>query len=466
MIKSNQRLINAFNIISDGIIIVLAYFFSLYIKFNFLDGIVSIDLWHYPYVLFPFIYAVAVVLTNIRMRMYGSFRFKRPMEEMLRIFLINGVWMLAFLSFLYIIKEFHFTREGLFLRYLSSCILLIAKKWLARMIMRGFRKRGFNQKHVVVLGNGHLARQYIEDINSNPHLGITIDGYVSKVEKEGLGKNLGAYEDLEQILAGMDVDELVVALEPREIGFIKYAIDCADKEGTRLSLIPLFSDYMPSHVSMNVVNNTKIIDMRATPLDNIGFAALKRLIDIVGSALGLVLLSPLLLVVAVGVKLSSPGPILFRQERIGLNKKPFKMLKFRSMRVNDSQETGWSRTDDPRRTKFGSFIRKYSIDELPQLINVLKGEMSLVGPRPEVPYYVRQFKEDVPLYLVRQQVRPGMTGWAQIHGFRGDTSIEDRVAYDIWYIENWSLSLDINILFGTIFGGKFINNEDLGNGRN
>ena len=172
------------------------------------------------------------------------------------------------------------------------------------------------------------------------------------------------------------------------------------------------------------------------------------------------MLSPLLLIVALIVKLESPGPVLFSQRRVGLNKREFNMYKFRSMRVNSESDTAWSRSADPRRTRFGSFIRKYSIDELPQLINVFTGDMSLVGPRPELPYYVYRFKESVPLYLVRQQVRPGMTGWAQIHGLRGDTSIEARVKYDIWYIENWSPALDLRILWKTALGG-FINTEEL-----
>jgi lipopolysaccharide/colanic/teichoic acid biosynthesis glycosyltransferase len=165
-----------------------------------------------------------------------------------------------------------------------------------------------------------------------------------------------------------------------------------------------------------------------------------------------------MLVTAIGVKLSSPGPVFLRQERVGRYKKPFIMLKFRSMRVNDEENVGWSTNEDPRRTKFGSFIRKFSIDELPQLFNVLIGQMSLIGPRPEMPYHVSHFKEDVPLYLVRQQVRPGMTGWAQVNGLRGATSIEKRVEYDIWYIENWSIGLEIRIFFKTLFGGM-INKE-------
>ena len=193
--------------------------------------------------------------------------------------------------------------------------------------------------------------------------------------------------------------------------------------------------------------------MRTTPLDNVLWRLIKRVVDVVGSMVLIILTSPFMLFAAIGVRLSSPGPILFRQERVGRDKKPFLMYKFRSMRITGTEDTGWSTNEDPRKTKFGSFIRKYSIDELPQFFNVLKGDMSLIGPRPEVPFHVNHFKEEIPLYLVRQQVRPGITGWAQVHGLRGDTSIEKRVKYDIWYIENWSLWLDIKILFMTVFGG-------------
>ena len=197
------------------------------------------------------------------------------------------------------------------------------------------------------------------------------------------------------------------------------------------------------------------------PFDNLLNAAVKRGLDIIGSLVLILLTSPIMLATAIGVKLSSPGPIIFKQERIGLNKKPFMMYKFRSMRVNVQQQTGWSTDYDPRKTHFGSFIRKCSLDELPQFFNVLKGDMSLVGPRPEVPYHVEHFKEEIPRYLVRQQVRPGCTGWAQIHGLRGDTDIAERIRYDIWYIENWTVALDIKIIFRTVFGGKMVNDEKL-----
>ena len=189
-------------------------------------------------------------------------------------------------------------------------------------------------------------------------------------------------------------------------------------------------------------------------------AFVKRFADILGSLFLIILTSPVMLFTAIGVKLSSPGPVIFKQERIGLNKKHFNMYKFRSMRINDASTSAWSTDEDPRKTKFGSLIRKFSLDELPQFFNVLKGDMSLVGPRPEIPYYVNQFKEEIPLYLVRQQVRPGITGWAQVNGYRGDTSIPERIRHDIWYIEHWSIWLDAKIVLMTIFGGM-MNSEKL-----
>ncbi len=460
MIKKNQKIINILNMLSDGIIIFLSYFVSLFIRFVVMKGTISLILWRYPYTLVAVLYSLSMVFFYYAMKMYGSYRFKAVGAENLTIVTINGIGVMSLMAVMYLLRLADFSRSVLMIYWAVSTVAIILKRFIVRKILHHYRRLGYNQKHVIIVGNGHHAFQYIEDLKRNPQLGITVDGYVSKYQKEGLGKCLGSYEELEAILRENDIDELIVALEPHEIHFMKYVISCADKEGMRLSLIPFFNDYFPTHVRMERVGKSKLIDMRATPLDNLMAGAVKRAIDICGSVFGIIVLSPVMLITAIGVKLSSPGPILFKQDRIGLNKKPFKMLKFRSMRVNTTEQTGWSTDTDPRKTKFGSIIRKFSIDELPQLFNVLKGDMSLVGPRPEVPHYVRQFKEDVPLYLLRQQIRPGMTGWAQVNGLRGDTSIEERVKYDIWYIENWSLWLDIKILFKTVFGGM-INSEKI-----
>lgn len=236
-------------------------------------------------------------------------------------------------------------------------------------------------------------------------------------------------------------------------------IAACEKTGTKASVIPFYAAYIPSNPQVDNIDGLPMINLRRIPLDNIGNAFMKRAFDIVGALVLIVLTSPLMLVAAVGVKLSSPGPIIFKQLRVGKDKKEFYMYKFRSMRVNAREQTGWSTNEDPRKTAFGSFIRKCSIDELPQFFNVLKGDMSLVGPRPEVPHYVEQFKEEIPRYMVKHQVRPGITGWAQVNGLRGDTSIQDRIEHDLYYIENWNILFDVKILLMTVF--KTVNQEKL-----
>ena len=255
-------------------------------------------------------------------------------------------------------------------------------------------------------------------------------------------------------------DEVVASLSPEQVLYTKDIINVCEKEGVKLSLIPFYAEYMPSNPEFDNIDGIPLMNIRHIPLDNWINAFLKRLVDIVGSVVLIILTSPIMIFAAIGVKLSSPGPIIFAQERVGLNKKKFKMYKFRSMRVNNTETTGWSKNKDPRKTKFGAFIRKCSIDELPQFFNVLKGDMSLVGPRPELPHFVAKFKEEIPLYMVKHQVRPGITGWAQVNGLRGDTSIEERIKCDIYYIENWNFFFDVKILFLTVFGGM-INKEKL-----
>ena len=455
MIRKNQRLINGLNLLSDLFLIFAAYFAALFTKFFLLEGHRGTVVWlsEPVYWTVAFAFSALVVLVYYFARLYGSYRFKRMGSEALTILLINGVGVLALMALMYLVRMSEFSREALFLFWAYSSAFVLAKRTIVRALLRHYRKLGYNQKHVVVVGSGHFARQYIEDVKRNPHMGFTVDGYVSETECPELGRRLGGFGELEQVLDGRLVDEVVAALEPEEIGFMKRVIATADKTGVRISIIPFYNDYIPAYPTIDVVGRTKLINMRTTPLDNVLWRMIKRTMDVAGSLVLILLTSPLMLAAAVGVRLSSPGPILFKQERVGRDKKVFRMWKFRSMRITGTEDTGWSTNTDPRKTRFGSFIRKYSIDELPQFFNVLKGDMSLIGPRPEVPFHVNHFKEEIPLYLVRQQVRPGITGWAQVHGLRGDTSIEKRVEYDIWYIENWSLWLDIKILFMTAFGG-------------
>ena len=231
-----------------------------------------------------------------------------------------------------------------------------------------------------------------------------------------------------------------------------------EKSGVHTKFVPDYYKFISTNPVTEDLNGLPVINIRNVPLTNTVNKCIKRLVDIIGSIVCIILFSPIMAVVAVLVKKSSPGPIIFCQERVGLHNKPFKMYKFRSMGVQSAskEQKAWTVHNDPRVTPVGRIIRKTSLDELPQLFNVLKGDMSLIGPRPERPLFVEKFKEEIPRYMIKHQVRPGMTGWAQVCGFRGDTSIEGRIEHDIFYIENWTLSFDIKILFLTVFKG-FVN---------
>ena len=459
MVKKNQVFLNWINVLSDAALIFISYFIAVFFRFRVLSGIVSERMTAPIYIYIVATISLGIVFTYYIAHVYRSQRMKRLGGAAAKIISINGIGTLFMVAVLYLLRVMNFSRWALFAFWCIASFLVVLKHAILRLILHYYRKQGYNLRHVAIVGNGKSAVQYKKDIKKNPQYGYRIAGYFSKVENPALGKCLGAYEDIADYLEANPLDELVVALEPHEVQHMKHVLTAADKEGVRVTLIPFFNDYYPAHPTIETIGKTKMVNLRATPLDNIGWAMIKRTMDLVGSLILIILCAIPMIIIAIGVKLSSPGPVFFCQERVGRDKKPFKMLKFRSMRT-DIDHNGWSTDNDNRKTKFGSFIRKFSLDELPQLFNVFVGQMSLIGPRPELPFYVSQFKEEVPLYLVRQQIRPGMTGWAQVNGFRGDTSIESRVEYDIWYIENWSLGLDLKILWKTAFGGM-INSEQL-----
>ena len=458
MVKRNQSMLNALNLISDGVLTLLSYLCALWLRFEVLGGRQTLQLTSPRLVALIFGYCILIVLVYYALGLYSYGRLRRRREEGLCILLVNGLGTLGLMATFYIVRIVDFSRLMLVLFWLIASVAVVLKRTLLRGALSYYRSHGYNLKHVIVIGSGHLARQYARDIRSNPQLGFSIMGYIGCEKQEDLGRYLGDYTQVEAILEAKSPDEVIVALDPQDIAVMPDILAAADKEGVRLSLIPFFNDYIPQNPTFMALGHTKLIDMRVTPLDDLGWAMVKRAMDIAISLCLILLFSPVMLAVAIGVKLSSPGPVLFSQERIGKNKKPFRMLKFRSMRVTGTEDTGWSTNSDPRKTRFGSFIRKFSLDELPQFFNVLRGDMSIVGPRPEVPYHVRHFKEEIPLYLLRQQVRPGITGWAQVNGLRGDTSIEERVQYDLWYIENWSIWLDVKIMLRTALGGM-VNRE-------
>lgn len=459
MIKENQKTLNKFNIFSDGVVILLAMILSYILRFLVFQG-ESGHLTLEEYISLSIVVIPLYLLIYIGFGLYESFRRKDFSKEFTLIIKSNLLGIVLLLTFLFIFKKIDLSRWTLIFFFIFNILGTACKRYVMRNILKKYRQKGYNIKHVILIGNGVLAKNYLNAIYKNKALGFSVMGYISANKTLKHLKYLGNYDNIYGTLELFNADEVVVALEADEFQLLPKIINSCEKSGTKLCVIPFYSKYMPSNPYMDDIDGIPLINMRHIPLDNLLNAMAKRTMDIVGSLVLIILFSPVMLIATIGTKLSSPGPVIFKQERIGLNKEPFTMYKFRSMRINDVEQTAWTTLDDPRKTKFGSFIRKCSIDELPQFFNVLKGDMSLVGPRPERPFFVEQFKENIPLYMVKHQVRPGITGWAQVNGLRGDTSIEKRIQHDIYYIENWNIIFDIRILFLTLFKGV-VNGEKL-----
>lgn len=449
MIKRNQEYLNRLNALSDFFLVFLSYLFSSWFRLYVLHGQRENMAMTSGMIMASFLYALALLLILAVMGFYSTTRRRRLRWKLRVLFIAVTVSILGASTLLFVFRLEHFSRGVLILFYFLTLVLLGGKQVVAKMALRYWRGKGYNIKHELLIGSGRLADRYRKDVLNEPELGIHIEAVLSPTD-----------EKLEEYLAKPDIDDVVIALEPREYDKITDLIGLCEKNGVQYLVIPFFTDLIPENPVFENVGRTKLINMRANRLEEIGWAMLKRSFDIIVSGVGLLVLSPLLLILAAGVKLTSPGPILFRQVRVGFKRREFQMLKFRSMRVNSKENTAWSSVRDDRRTRFGSFLRKTSLDELPQLINVLRGDMSLVGPRPELPHFVDKFKETIPFYMVKHQVKPGITGWAQVNGFRGDTSIRGRIEMDLWYIANWSPFLDLKILFMT-FPGAMINDEKL-----
>lgn len=459
MIKQNQRLLNILNLVLDTVLTYAAYYAAVWVRFTSLAGFWSVDLYSGSFKLSMLCYCAVITLAYYFFRVYAPQRYRKISKLCFSIIAINTVCVLFFFAFLYLNRAMDVSRGFLAFFYIISTAAVLFKHIVTWLFMRFVRKAGFNQKHIIVIGSGRLVEQYVRNVEQNRELGLIIDGFVCDDQREIHGEYLGDFSQLYTILSQRpDTDEIVIALNPQQQKMLDSVISVVGRFGIKTSIIPSYNDYMSADPHIETVGESKLINLYSMPLDDFVMQAVKRCMDIVFSLLAIILLSPLLLTIALGVKLSSPGPVFFLQERVGYNRKPFTMIKFRSMVVNASEKTGWSTAEDQRRTVFGRFIRKTSLDELPQLFNVLAGQMSLVGPRPEVPYYVDQFRNSIPQYLLRQRIRPGMTGWAQVNGLRGDTDIKGRVEYDLWYINNWCIRLDMVILLRTVMGG-FLNEE-------
>jgi Undecaprenyl-phosphate glucose phosphotransferase len=312
---------------------------------------------------------------------------------------------------------------------------------------------------VLIVGVEELGRLVARKIGEQPVLGLRVQGFLAK-EKQKVGQVveglpvLGDYSEISLVIARNQINIVIIALPLSAHERIGEVLGSIGDDTVDIKVIPDLYRYISLSGSVEEFEGLPIIGLRGSPM--VGWARVtKRMVDIIGSAIGLLILSPVLIALALGVKFTSPGPVFYRQKRMGLDGRVFTMYKFRSMRIDAEQKTGpvWAQEGDPRRTRLGAFMRSTSLDELPQLLNVLRGEMSLVGPRPERPEFIGDFRKNIPGYMLRHKMKAGITGWAQINGWRGNTSLEKRIEHDLFYIENWSLALDFKIMFLTVFKG-------------
>lgn len=385
-------------------------------------------------------------------------------QEFANILKANIVGILVFIVVLYGIRQLDFSRYMLVQFFCFNVFLDTFARNVFREVLKKMRRDGKNIKYILLIGYSRAAEEYIDRIQANPQWGYIIRGVLDDDIESGLVykgiKVLGRIDNLVYILKSNSahLNEIAITLSIKQYDKLESIVAMCEKSGLHTKFIPDYNKIIPTKPYTEDLLGLPVINIRHIPL-SIGFNQfIKRVMDIVGALASLIVFSPVMLITAILIKTTSKGPLIYKQERVGLRNRPFKMYKFRSMEVQPEKEEkkAWTVKNDPRVTPIGKFIRKTSIDELPQIINVLKGEMSLVGPRPERPLFVEKFREEIPRYMIKHQVRPGMTGWAQVNGFRGDTSIIKRIEHDLYYIENWTLGLDFKILFLTIFKG-FVN---------
>lgn len=462
MIKDNQKYFNRLHLFLDILLFMLSYVEAWHLKFNtsLFDGYRTLS--YKDYMLALIFIVPGYLILYMAFHLYTPKRVQGRRYEIGNIIKANALGVLIILTVLFVLRHVDFSREMIFIFFVVNTANGIIMRMLLRFVLRSIRNQGFNQKHILLVGYSRAAESFIDRVNSNPQWGYIIRGVLDdNIERGTMYKGvkvIGKIENLSVILPENRLDEIAITLGIEEYNKLGSIVSACEKSGVHTKFIPDYNGIIPTKPYTEDLLGLPVINIRYVPLTNTINALLKRTMDIVGSLVGIIITSPIMLIVTILIKTTSKGPLIFKQERVGLHNKNFNMYKFRSMVQQKASEEKkeWTTKNDPRVTSIGRFIRKTSIDELPQLFNILIGDMSLVGPRPERPFFVEKFKEEIPRYMVKHQVRPGLTGWAQVNGLRGDTSIKKRIEYDLYYIENWTIGFDIKIIFLTFFKG-FVN---------
>lgn len=464
MLKEHSKFFENLMLLGDLLVIascwLFAYAFRFYGPIPVYQGIPPLT----PYL---WLLIAVLIIWTVAFRAFGLYRPRRISSRIREVWDLAkassiAVLLLMALTFLY--RGFSFSRLVFLLFWATSILSLSLSRVLFRELLRFFRRRGYNLRYALVVGTGETAQKVFEAVSAHPELGIRIVGLLGE-EPDLVGKEvggirvLGTYEEIQKVIAEKNVDQVFIALPLGSSHRLEEVLRGIGDATVDIKVIPDFHRYVTLRGGVEEFEGLPFISLQDSPLYGWNLI-MKRAMDLIFSTLALLLTSPLFVGIAIAIKLTSKGPILYRQERMGLDGRVFQMLKFRSMRHDAEAETGaiWARPNDPRRTAVGRFLRKTSLDELPQLWNVFKGEMSLVGPRPERPVFVEEFRRHVPKYMLRHKMKAGITGWAQVNGWRGDTSLMKRIEYDLYYIEHWSLLFDLKILWLTLWKGMINRN--------
>lgn len=461
MLKKHHDFFKSLLLLMDMALICVAWLGSYYVRFSLLRLRGEI----HPPEPYLFLLLPIGVIWILTFRAYRLYRPRRISSRLSEVWDISKACTLATVTLFAIsafLRRFEYSRLVFVFFLILSIALVTLNRWTFREFLRFFRRRGYNLRYALVIGAGSLAQELVTKLHRRQEIGVRVIGYLTR-KPEKIGKKfsgvkvLGTYSDLARIMTSKTVDQVFLALPQEEFQNMEKILLFLQEQTVDVRIVPDFHQYMSIQCQAELFDGLPIVTLQATPLYGWSLVS-KRISDVIFSLLILVMASPVMIFVGLLVKLTSPGPILFRQKRMGYDGKVFEMLKFRSMYEDAEMGTGavWAKEDDPRRTPIGSVLRRTSFDELPQFLNVLKGDMSIVGPRPERPELVEKFRTAIPKYMLRHKIKAGITGWAQVHGWRGNTSLEKRVQYDLEYIGRWSLALDLKIMFLTVLKG-FIN---------
>jgi Undecaprenyl-phosphate glucose phosphotransferase len=412
----------------------------------------------------PYLLLLGVILLvwAVAFRAFGLYRPRRISSRLAEVRDVAEACTLSVLvlvAITFFLRQFEFSRLVILYFWLFSIVSVSLVRSTFRKGLRVLRRRGYNLRHVLIVGEGELAGRVAETAEARPELGLRIVGFLAgdpaMVGGQIEGRTiLGTYEEAGTVARELAIDKVFIAIPLDAYSRMDGILRSLEEDFVDINVVPDLYQYVTLRGGVEEFDGLPVVRLQGSPLYGWSLV-IKRATDVALAGLAIVLTAPLLLLIAAAIRLTSSGPVLYRQERMGLDGRVFQMLKFRSMRPDAEADTGpvWATRDDRRRTAIGTLLRRTSLDELPQLFNVLTGEMSLVGPRPERPVFIEEFRKRIPKYMLRHKVKAGMTGWAQVNGWRGDTSLEKRIDYDLYYIEHWSWLFDLRILWLSLWRG-------------